>query len=134
MSLKTRNKVEATFNMSSLADIIFLLLIFFLITSRIVSPNALPVKRPTSNQRTSVTPAARISVNDQMQYFVDGEQVSYSGLAGAIRTKIQGKEEPVVILDMDKSLSVQTLVDLYDLASELKIELVLSTDPKKDNR
>lgn len=131
MSLKTRNKVEATFNMSSLADIIFLLLIFFLITSRIVTPNAMPVKRPTSNQTASVTPAARLTVNDKLEYFVDGKQVAYGGLSGALLDKIQDTDKPVIILDMDKSLSIQTLVDLYDLASDLKVELVLSTDPKK---
>lgn len=131
MSLKQRNKVEATFNMSSLADIIFLLLIFFLITSRIVTPNALPVKRPTSSQKTSVTPAARITVDENMQYYVDGEAVGFNGLAPAIRTKIAAKDRPVVILDMDRSLSIQSLVELYDLASELQVELVLSTDPKK---
>ncbi len=132
MSLKSRNKVEATFNLSSLADIIFLLLIFFLITSRIVTPNALPVKRPTSSQKTSVTPAARLTVNDRMEYFVDGEQVSFNGLAAALQAKVAGSEKPVVILDMDRSLSIQSLVELFDLASDLKVELVLSTDPKKN--
>lgn len=132
MSLKSRNKVEATFNLSSLADIIFLLLIFFLITSRIVTPNALPVKRPTSSQKTSVTPSARLTVNDRMEYFVDGEQVSFNGLAAVLQAKVAGAEKPVVILDMDRSLSIQSLVELFDLASDLKVELVLSTDPKKN--
>jgi biopolymer transport protein ExbD len=131
MSLKTRNKREATFNLSSLADIIFLLLIFFLITSRMVTPHALPVKRPTSDQRTNVTPSARITINDRSEYFVDGQMVGFAGLAGAIQQKIRGVDKPVVILDMDRNLSVQTLVEMYDLASQLKVELVLSTDPKK---
>jgi biopolymer transport protein ExbD len=132
MSLKTRNKVDPNFNMSSLADIIFLLLIFFLITSRIVTPNALPVKRPTSNQRSNVTPVARITINDKLQYFVDGKAVAFGNLGNALMQKIKNTDKPVVILDMDKSLSIQTLVDLYDLASDLKIEMVLSTDPKKN--
>lgn len=131
MSLKQRNKVEATFNMSSLADIIFLLLIFFLITSRIVTPNALPVKRPTSTQRTSVTPVARITVDENQQYYVDGEPVSFGALATTLQAKIASEEQPVVILDMDRTLPVQSLVEMYDLASELQVELVLSTDPKK---
>lgn len=131
MGLKTRNKVDPAFSMSSLADIIFLLLIFFLITSKMVTPNALPVKRPTSSQTTSVTPSARITVNDQLQYFVDGKEVMFPELGAAVERAIAGKEKPVVVLDMDKSNSIDKLVELYDLASELQFELVLSTDPKK---
>lgn len=117
--------------MSSLADIIFLLLIFFLITSRIVTPHAMSVKRPQSSMKESVTPVARITVDDQLQYYVNGEQVGFSGIRPALRNEIAGEEKPRVILDMDRSLSIEKLVELYDLANDLKFELVLATDPKK---
>ena len=131
MNLRGRNKVEATFNMSSLADIIFLLLIFFLITSRIVTPYATPVKRPASDQRKSATPVATITVNDKGQYFVDGDQVPFGGIKGKLSQKLKGEERPVVLLNMDKTLSVQKLVDMYDLASDLKFELLLATEREK---
>lgn len=128
MNLRGRNKVEATFNMSSLADIIFLLLIFFLITSRIVTPYATPVKRPASDQRKSATPVATITVNDKNQYFVDGEQVPFGGLGGKLSPKLREEQQPVVLLNMDRTLDIQKLVDIYDLASELQFELLLATE------
>ncbi len=130
MSLKMRNKVDPSFNLSSLADIIFLLLIFFLITSRLVTPSAVPVKRPKTTMKTSVTPSARITVTDQLRYYVDNQPVSFGSLPSVLRQKIAGEEDPVVILDMDKSLSIEKLVELYDLANDLQVQLVLSADPK----
>ena len=117
--------------MSSLADIIFLLLIFFLITSRFVTPNALPVKRPTSTAKTSVTPSAHLSVTADLQYAVDKQMVTFDQLRSVLAQRIAGVEKPVVILNMDKSVSIEKLVELYDMASDMKFELVLSTDPKK---
>ncbi len=134
MNLKGRNKVDPTFNMSSLADIIFLLLIFFLITSRIVTPYATPVKRPSSNQRVSATPVATITIDDKGRYFVDGERVPFGAIKGKLSSKLSREERPVVMLNMDKALSVQLLVDMYDLASELKFELLLATEPEKKKR
>jgi len=125
-----RNKVDPSFNLSSLADIIFLLLIFFLITSRLVTPSAVPVKRPKTTMKTSVTPSARITVTDQLRYYVDNQPVSFGSLPSVLRQKIAGEEDPVVILDMDKSLSIEKLVELYDLANDLQVQLVLSADPK----
>jgi biopolymer transport protein ExbD len=131
MNLRGRNKVGATFNMSSLADIIFLLLIFFLITSRIVTPYATPVKRPSSDQRKSATPVATITVNDKNQYFVDGEEVPFGGIAAKLSPKLDQEERPVVMLNMDRSLNIQRLVDMYDLASNMRFELLLATEKEK---
>jgi len=131
MSMKMRNKVDPNFNMSSLADIIFLLLIFFLITSKMVTPSAVPIKRPKTSMKTSVTPVAHITVTDQLRYYVDNQAVTFGTLEGVLRNKIAGEDDPVVILDMDKSLSIERLVELYDLANNLQVQLVLSADPKK---
>lgn len=131
MSLKTRNKVDPAFNMSSLADIIFLLLIFFLLTSQLVSPSAIKVKRPSSRQTTTVKPVARVSVTAALEYYVDNEPVQLGNLASVLRTKIGNEPDPVVILDMDKQVTIERLVELSDIADDLNLQLVLSADPKK---
>lgn len=131
MSLKTRNKVDPAFNLSSLADIIFLLLIFFLLTSQLVSPSAIKVKRPSTKQTTTVKPVARVSVTASLEYYVDNEPVQLRNLAGVLRTKIGNEPDPVVILDMDKQVTIERLVELSDIADDLNLQLVLSADPKK---
>ncbi len=128
MGLKTRNKVDPTFNMSALADVIFLLLIFFLLTSRIV-PKATPVTRPSTVMQTDVSPVARIAVTRDMQYSVNGQTVNgLTGVRGALRSRLTGEDNPVVMLDIDRALDIQKLFDLYNIAHELKFQLVVATE------
>lgn len=128
MGLKTRNKVDATFNLSSLADVIFLLLIFFLLTSRIV-PKATPVTRPSTTMQDDVSPVARIAVTRDLQYSVNGQAVSgLTGVKGALRPRLAGEKEPVVMLDIDRALDIQSLFDLYNIAHELGFSLVVATE------
>ena len=134
MALRTRNKISTTFNLASLADITFLLLIFFLLTSRIVSPSAIKVKRPTTSQQTSVVPAARITVDERLKYYVDNKPVSFGSLERILAQKLNTAKDRVLILDMDKSISIEKLVELFDIASDLEAELVLAADPKKKKR
>ena len=134
MALRSRNKVSADFNMSSLADIIFLLLIFFLLTSRIVTPTAVKVDRPTSKIKSNQKPVARISVDKGLQYYVDDNRVAFDQLEAVLEEKLAEKENKTVLLDMDKSISIEKLVEMYDLAADLEMTLVLSADPKKKKR
>lgn len=134
MALRSRNKVSAEFNMSSLADIIFLLLIFFLLTSRIVTPTGVKVDRPTSKIRTNQKPAARISVDKNLQYYVDDKVVSFDQIEIVLEDKLAKKENKTVLLDMDKTIAIEKLVEMYDLAADLEVTLVLSADPKKKKR
>ena len=131
MALRARNKATAEFNMSSLADIIFLLLIFFLLTSKMTTPTAVKVDRPTSKIKSAAKPAARISVDKDLRYYVDDKPVGFQQIAPILEEKLAGLEKRTVILDMDKSITIDKLVEMYDLAADLEMELVLSANPKK---
>ena len=116
----------------SLNDIMFFLLLFFLITSTMATPNVL--KLLLQNEKTS-KPAVKhpvtISVTADMQYAVNNQVVAYDQLESSILTQLQGQEDPTAILKVDKSVQVQGLVDLLDIGARNKIKMVLATNTVK---
>ena len=130
MGLETRNKVSPVFNMSSLTDIIFLLLIFFMLTSTLVSPNALNLLLPSSNSQTRATQSVSVSINKKKEYFVGTRKVSKGQLKGVLSRELQGKNDPTVVLNADKSVPIENVVDVMSIANEMGIKMILATKPK----
>ena len=134
MAYKKKSKVSAEFNMSSLTDIIFLLLIFFMLTSSLVTPNALNLKLPgknSSNTSTSPSTIKSVSISKKGTYFLDGARIEYAQLKKKMRSlkKDQGKNATVKISPNAKS-SNDKVVAVLDLAYQYGIKTVLE-DPKK---
>ncbi len=134
MGLKRRNKVSAEFNMSSLTDIIFLLLIFFMLTSSIVAPNALNMKLPSSSPTTSSVPPSTVKVEIKRNgtYYVEGTKITSSRLRGRLRYLINQKENPkkvTITVAPDKGTGVEHVVLVLDLARQLKVNTVLASKP-----
>jgi biopolymer transport protein ExbD len=136
MALKKGSKVSAEFNMSSLTDIIFLLLIFFMLTSTLVSPNAINLKLPSSSQSAaaSTRQPIKISVTEHAQYLFNGQAVGFEGLKtnlqGAIRKDGRTPKEITVILDIHPSVTAQKLVDVVEIITNAGTKMVLSTQAK----
>ncbi len=130
MSLKSRNKISADFSMSSLTDIIFLLLIFFMLTSTLVSPNALKLLLPKSNSQTLAKQSISVSITKELDYYIDKQKVSILEIKGILNKRVQGESDPTVILNAEKSVPVENVVDVMNIANELKIKMVLATSPK----
>lgn len=127
MALKTRNKIDPGFSVASMADIIFLLLIFFMLTSQLV-PKATVVEPPTSNVSTPESPDATITITSDVRYFVNSQPVGgLDGVRPALRVALLGKKEPTVLVVMDKSLDVQKLFDIYNISRDLKFRIAVST-------
>ena len=116
--------------MSSLTDIIFLLLIFFMLTSTLVAPSAIKVLLPSS---TSVEPAAQtvnVTASADKKFFVDGDEVQFDDLKAALQTKvISGDENATVVLAADKRLTVETMVSLMSVIKELNVKMMIATNP-----
>ena len=129
MSLKSRHKIVSTFSMASLTDIVFLLLIFFMLTSTLVSPNALKLLLPSSNSQTLAKQTISVSITEELSYYVNRQEVSLEELASTIATKISKDQDPTVVLNVEKSVPIENVVKVMDIANDLKIKMILATEP-----
>jgi len=130
MNLNSRNKVQANFNMSSLTDIIFLLLIFFMLTSTLVSVNALKLILPSSNSKTIDKQTVAVSISKDLEYFVDKKKVSISEMKSILRNQLRNIEQPTVVLNAEKSVPIDNVVQVMSIGYELNVSMILATQPK----
>jgi len=130
MSLRSRNKVSANFSMSSMTDIVFLLLIFFMLTSTLVSPNALKLLLPNSKARTLEKQTLSVSITPEIDYYVGDKQVAIENLEQELKLEFTGQEEPAIVLHADKTVDIEYAVKVMDIAYRNKYKVVLATNPK----
>ncbi|MDC3258247.1 biopolymer transporter ExbD [Flavobacteriales bacterium] len=127
MALRSRNKVSANFNMSSMTDIVFLLLIFFMLTSTLVSPNALKLLLPNSKAKTLEKQTISISITKDIEYYVNENQVSLNSLEQELSILLEKDKEPGIILHTDKTVAIEHVVKVMDIAYRNKYKIVLAT-------
>jgi len=130
MGIRSRNKVSVTFSMSSMTDIVFLLLIFFIIVSTMVSPNALKVLLPKSAAKNTSPQTVSVTITPDLEYYINGKRVTESMLESSIQQKMEGSEKTGIILHCDKTVALEYAVTVMDIANRNKYELVLATSPK----
>ncbi|MFY0686305.1 MAG: biopolymer transporter ExbD [Cyclobacteriaceae bacterium] len=128
MNLKSKHKVDALFSMSSMTDVIFLLLIFFMLTASFVTPSGLPVNLPTSKSSNIVMQKVSVTISKDLRYFVDEKEVSIGQLEGMLRSSFEGKQG-VVVLHCDKSVPVDNLVQVASIATSLEAKVSIATKP-----
>ena len=137
MAIRLRNKVEPTFNSSSMSDLVFLLLIFFMLTSTLVAPNAIKLMLPSSNSKTMAKQTVTVYVNEKCQYYVDEVPADETQLLDLINTRIGGDMQATVVLRSDKTVPVQYIVNVIDAVNEINNatgnyhKVILATSPKK---
>src|SRR5690606_4372777 len=111
MAIKSRNKVSPNFNMSSMTDIVFLLLIFFMLTSTLVSPNALKLLLPSSSSKTLAPQTVSVSITKELDFYIDQEKVEFEFLEALLRKKMAGFEEQgSIVLHVDKQIAIEEAV------------------------
>lgn len=96
MALKTRNKVNPNFSMSSMTDIVFLLLIFFMVTSTLIAPNALKLLLPKSKNQTAAKAITTVSIDKKFNFFIEMTPVPFSQLENRLRKRLAREEEPTI--------------------------------------
>ncbi|MBG38074.1 MAG: biopolymer transporter ExbD [Flavobacteriales bacterium] len=129
MALKSRNKVSPNFNMSSMTDIVFLLLIFFMLTSTLVSPNALKLLLPNSKAKTLEKQTISVSINEELNFYINENQVIESNLENELKQILSSEDEPAIILHADKTVDIEHVVKVMDIAYRNKYKIVLATKP-----
>lgn len=130
MSLRSKNKVSANFSMSSMTDIVFLLLIFFMLTSTLVSPNALKLLLPNSKARTLEKQTVSVSITPEIEYFIEDKEVPFEDLENQLIQILSNEVEPAIVLHADKTVDIEFAVKVMDIAYRNKYKVVLATNPK----
>lgn len=130
MAIKRGSKVEKSFSAASMTDLMFLLLIFMLIATTLINPNALKLLLPKSANQLKEKPYTSVSITSDLNYYVETEPVSFSQLESVLQNKLTGKEEPTVSLHCDKSVPVEEVVKVMNIAKDNKYKLILATSPK----
>ena len=129
MNLRSRNKVEASFSMSSMTDLVFLLLIFFIIVSTLVSPYALPVDLPTIKNKTKQKPTVSVTLKKGGGVFIGSKKVSWGRFERTLLGSFSGTEKGIV-MHADKSIPYGDMVRVLDVAKRNNCKIVLATKPK----
>jgi biopolymer transport protein ExbD len=131
MNLRGRNRVSAEFNMSSMTDIVFLLLIFFMIASTtIVSNNALDLVLPKSSGKSDEVKNVSVSVNKNLEYFIDKNQFAENTLEEKLKTMLANQAEPTILLHVEEGVPIEKAVSVMDIAYRNKFKIVLAVSPK----
>ncbi len=129
MALKSKHNVEPMFSMSSMTDIIFLLLIFFMLTSSFITPSGLPVNLPTSKASTVELQKVSVTITENLEYYVGDKKVSKAMLEAELRNRLTGKEGAVV-LHVDKAVPTEQFVYVAGIATSLEAKVSIATMPE----
>lgn len=128
MGLQSKNKVETAFSMSSMTDIIFLLLIFFMLTSSFITPSGLPVNLPSSETSDIALQEVTVSVTKDLRYAVNDRVVPRDQIKAEL-TNLLANKKGQVVLHIDKEVPVEYLVEIGGIAAGLEANVSIATKP-----
>lgn len=131
MNIRGRNKVNAEFNMSSMTDIVFLLLIFFMIAvTTMTNSNALDLVLPNSSGQTDQVETVSVSIDEKFNFYMDKQQLPIEELEMALKQKLAGQKEPNIVLHVAKDVPIENAVKVMDIAYRNQYKIVLAVSPK----
>ncbi len=130
MAITSRNKTSKNFSMSGMTDIVFLLLIFFMITSTLVVPASQNVSLPESNNQTQANPVLVVSIDNSKNIWVDDQVYSLAELESVLQKKLEGYgEAPTVRLNADRTLNMEEVFAFLEIAKRNRYKVILGTQP-----
>ncbi|MGD1841084.1 MAG: ExbD/TolR family protein [Thermonemataceae bacterium] len=132
MGLESKNKISPTFSLSSMTDVIFLLLIFFMLTSSAVTPSGIPVNQPSSKSAEIALQKVGVTITADLEYFVDGEKVAdLAALEQRLKVILNDtqKKEGGIILYVDKAVTTEYLIQVAGIAKSLGAKVTVATKP-----
>ena len=127
MKLKRGNKISPEFSMSSMTDIVFLLLIFFMLTAN--SPNALDLLLPKAKGKSTNTQNVSVTINRDLDYFVNNQQINGAYIEIELKKALEGKENPTIILRAEESVAIKEAVNVMDIANRNNYKVILAVRP-----
>ncbi len=130
MDVRGRNKISPEFNMSSMTDIVFLLLIFFMLTSTLVTVNALDILLPKAQGKTENNKSVAVSITKGLDFYVDRKKVSENDLEQNLNSLLASVENPTIVLRAEEGVPIEKAVRIMDIANRNKYKIILAVRPK----
>ncbi len=129
MNLRGRNKVSAEFSMSSMTDIVFLLLVFFLLTSPAITPDALDLILPKAKGKSTNQQKASVSITKDGAFYVNKERVSEYSIETELKKILANQDKPTIILRAEEGVPIEDAVKVMDIANKNNYKIVLAVRP-----
>ncbi|MBP7506867.1 MAG: biopolymer transporter ExbD [Prolixibacteraceae bacterium] len=134
MAIKRRTKISTEFSSSTMSDLVFLLLIFFMITSTLIAPNALKLMLPQSNNQTQAKPVTSISITQDLKYYINSDgklvQVQFNEIEPFLQRTVTNEEDAYISLHADKTVPIDEVVKIMNIARNNKYKMILATSPE----
>lgn len=128
--IRKTKRANADFNMSSMTDVVFLLLIFFMATSTLINPNALKLLLPKSTNQTSNTPAAVVSIDRRLTFYLNQKVIPFSRLESSLVALLKDSDAPCVSIQAEQSVPIEQVVRVMNIAKTYGYKAILATDPE----
>ena len=130
MKLKRRHQHnEAEIYTHSMADILFFLLFFFLLAATLANPNVIKLTLPKADTNTSAKQTVVVSIDAQKNFYVATKLTSYEGLEDAVKSYLGNQTDPAIVINADKTVPIEEVVKVMNIAKILKVKVVLATKP-----
>ncbi len=131
MNIRGRNKVNPNFNMSSMTDIVFLLLIFFMLTSTLVTVSAIDILLPKAGGKTENKTSIAVSITNNSMFYIDKTKVSEVNLENEILKLVGADKAKTVVIRGDKDVPYQKVMKIIDIANRNKLKMILAVKGSK---
>lgn len=129
MAIKRSSKVETSFGAASMTDMMFLLLIFLMVATTLINTNALKILLPKSANKVTDKPTTTISVKNDLTYYMDKQIIPFGDVEIKLQEKFKGVTSPIIMLNMDKRVSVEEFTKVMNIAKRNQYTLFLMTQP-----
>jgi biopolymer transport protein ExbD len=130
MAISQRNKISVNFSSVGMTDVVFNLLIFFMLTSTLVHPTAIKLLLPKGSTQTSAKPQTTVSITSDLNYYVEKQPVTIEELENVLKQKLGKNPEIYIALHADKSVPFENVVKVLNIAQSNNYKLIIATSPK----
>jgi biopolymer transport protein ExbD len=130
MAISQRNKISVNFSSVGMTDVVFNLLIFFMLTSTLVHPYALKLLLPSGGTQTSAKPQTTVSITADQKYYIEQQPVTLAELEAALKQKLGSAPDTYIALHADKNVPFETVVSVLNIAQKNNYKLIIATSPK----
>ncbi len=130
MALSQRNKISVNFSSVGMTDVVFNLLIFFMLTSTLVHPSAIKLLLPKGSNQTSAKPLTTVSITSDLNYYIEKQPVAFDQIESVLKQKLGTNPDIYISLHADKSVPFENVVKVLDIAQRNNYKLIIATSPK----